>query len=917
MSLCLRLISVILFLCVILAQAHAEVVTNSNPLHHPHISLSPAVIPGGNIVPELVLNEDDRQFLAAHPVIRIAANRSGYPPLFSPTNEHAELAQGIAMDYLSLIAKRLNVQFKVGVQDSFEDSLNSVRDHNADMVVAAAQTSARTSYLTFTQPFIQADMALIVPRGQTVASPQSQLEDYVGKTFAIESGYAAGDYLRELFPSIKIKNYDTTEKALRAVASGEAEVYAGLFVTAHYQIEKFMISNLELAATFSLPSSRLGFAVRKDWPQLVSLMDRVISSMTQEERQQIESQWQPYFHFLQQANNKIRLTDEEQAYLKSIGSLTVGYDNAFAPFSAMAIDQNPQGMAFDYLKQIENRLGLPTSKLIGDTWSQVLQKLQRGEVHILIAAARSAEREHVMNFSGPYYSSPTVIVTHPRSAPVFELGDLAGKKLAVLRDHFYLEEIRRRFPAIEVVEMDDMATCMQSVVDHQTQATIGNMDVVDNLIRQKYLGQVQVAEIVRSAPSDLYFATAKDHPMLAQILNKAMDSFSSADHAAMRQKWMMATYESGLSWRKVGSVIVPVVVGMLLVLLISLFWNKRLSREVKRRQQVEQIVVNERDLATAQSSYRAQYIRTISHHVNAAVTSMRDTLELLKRHIDNHQPHGEPARLTDSLRTSVRALQQMLGNVLDYSRIESGKVTLNLKPGSLQELFFALADEYDVVARLKGLSFNFSVSPNLHDRVMMDAVRVRQLLTNLLSNATHFTQTGFVRFSIDQLDSNSDEAALAQPIEALQKAMLTHQKNNVMAATDNSMAPLSAYQWLRIMVEDSGPGISQAQQTELFHAYNILISNRQRAVPIQPKLDDEAVLSANGGLGLLICKELCELMGAQMQLFSHADDEVSNTLSDTAALTPDKRDVPIQSLVKKQGTIVVIILCVGLLDQDH
>ncbi|MFX8786141.1 hypothetical protein ABTM90_20175, partial [Acinetobacter baumannii] len=84
------------------------------------------------------------------------------------------------------------------------------------------------------------------------------------------------------------------------------------------------------------------------------------------------------------------------------------------------------------------------------------------------------------------------------------------------------------------------------------------------------------------------------------------------------------------------------------VLLISLFWNKRLSREVKRRQQVEQIVVNERDLATAQSSYRAQYIRTISHHVNAAVTSMRDTLELLKRHIDNHQPHGEPARLTDS-----------------------------------------------------------------------------------------------------------------------------------------------------------------------------------------------------------------------------------------------------------------------------
>jgi two-component system sensor histidine kinase EvgS len=184
-----------------------------------------------------------------------------------------------------------------------------------------------------------------------------------------------------------------------------------------------------------------------------------------------------------------------------------------------------------------------------------------------------------------------------------------------------------------------------------------------------------------------------------------------------------------------------------------------------------------------------------------------------------------------------RSMLELIGDILDIARIETGHLSLTLAPANLHELLASVARVFEGLARDKGLLLHVDLDPLTDRSVLIDPMRFKQVVSNLLGNAIKFTATGQVRLG-------------AQCAAALAGDHLT----------------------LRLSVEDTGIGISAEDQQRLFNPFIQGSNNEQSA-------------RSGSGLGLVISRNLCEMMGGQLHLSSVLDKGTRVDVTLTLALT--------------------------------
>ena len=179
---------------------------------------------------------------------------------------------------------------------------------------------------------------------------------------------------------------------------------------------------------------------------------------------------------------------------------------------------------------------------------------------------------------------------------------------------------------------------------------------------------------------------------------------------------------------------------------------------------------------------------------------------------DLSQDQHEMLRLISA---SGATLQQLLSDILDLARVESGRLSLAAAPFDLAQAVRDAGQLYAAPARAKGLQFFVDVDPNAEVWAVGDMVRVKQILTNLVSNSVKFTQTGFVRLTVERA------------ADRLGQAMF------------------------RFSVEDTGVGFDGACRERLFARFE--------------QADGSITRRFGGtGLGLAICRQLTEMMGGMI-----------------------------------------------------
>ncbi|GAD63329.1 hypothetical protein PA6_021_00250 [Aquipseudomonas alcaligenes NBRC 14159] len=235
---------------------------------------------------DLRLTEEERAWLAEHPVLRVGVERDGWPPfdVIDPQGRH----RGLSGDYLALLAERLGLRLQPVLLDDWDAALQALREGRVDLLPSVAMTPERQAYMAFSAPYLvssliftRADVAVQRPR------------DLAGKRVAIERGYVLQQALRDKVAGVQLLEVRDTESALRAVSSGRAEAYVGDMIVASYLIRELNLTNLELRGETGLSTSEFRFATRIDQTQLVALLDKALASLDEAEQAAIKERWLP------------------------------------------------------------------------------------------------------------------------------------------------------------------------------------------------------------------------------------------------------------------------------------------------------------------------------------------------------------------------------------------------------------------------------------------------------------------------------------------------------------------------------------------------------------------------------------------------------------------------------------------------
>lgn len=230
------------------------------------------------------LTDEEKTWLKDHPVVTIGLDPSYAPFEFNDEGEY----KGMSIDYLTWIEEQLGIDIQIVNFDSWSGLLNAAYEQKIDMTGAIIKTENRMPHLLFTDTFYSnSDVILVRTDSKTVT--ENDLKHL--KTGVIRD-YSVAFYLREKYPDMDLVEVDNIKEGLRMLSFGDLDAFVTDFSQAAYYIYKVGYQNI-----YAIESSKISldgdlrFGVRKDYPILVDVVNKVLRSMPTEVKLQIDQKW--------------------------------------------------------------------------------------------------------------------------------------------------------------------------------------------------------------------------------------------------------------------------------------------------------------------------------------------------------------------------------------------------------------------------------------------------------------------------------------------------------------------------------------------------------------------------------------------------------------------------------------------------
>ena len=234
--------------------------------------------------PSVILDQQEQAWLKTHPVIRIAPD-----PDFAPVGWFNKVGnyQGMNSNYIGLLENKLGIVFEVVRARDWQSVLDMARREEVDIVTPIARTSQREAYLLFSNTYI--NMKGVIVSNKDLPQVHS-LADLKGYKVAVVEGYLWDDELTPFQDVIDIDRFHDLQTALISTSRGVTDVTVSALDSIRFESRKEGILNLKVVAELQ-KEINLNFGVRKDWPQLVSILNKSLASISPSERTAIREQW--------------------------------------------------------------------------------------------------------------------------------------------------------------------------------------------------------------------------------------------------------------------------------------------------------------------------------------------------------------------------------------------------------------------------------------------------------------------------------------------------------------------------------------------------------------------------------------------------------------------------------------------------
>ncbi len=251
----------------------------------------------------------------------------------------------------------------------------------------------------------------------------------------------------------------------------------------------------------------------------------------------------------------------------------------------------------------------------------------------------------------------------------------------------------------------------------------------------------------------------------------------------------------------------------------QLLGSVHVARDISRQKQVEKELKDAKEAAEAANRSKSEFLANMSHEIRTPMNAILGFAEILSQKITDHQ-HRQYLK---TILKSGETLLALINDILDLSKIESGKLELEYEPVNIRQMMTEIRQMFIPRAEQKNIELKTEIADEVPELLISDGVRLRQILINLVGNAIKFTDKGYVRIRIN------------------------------CEMEENTVVPSSCT--LHFEIEDTGIGIPDNQQTLIFESFRQQEGQKNRKY-------------GGTGLGLTISKKLAELMNGNISLQS-------------------------------------------------
>ena len=512
------------------------------------------------------------------------------------------------------------------------------------------------------------------------------------------------------------------------------------------------------------------------------------------------------------AENGISWTEDELAFVEDHPVIRLGVDPEFVPFEFIDENGEYKGIAADYLSLISEKTGLQFEVVKSLTWPEAYDMALVGKIDALPAVGKTSEREEHFLLSEPYYYFKRVIVTRDTDTSISGMDDLDGMTVAVQRNsshHSYLLS----YPKINLSLYDSVEAALTAVATGTEKAFIGNLATTNYLIRSNGLTNLRFVSFEAEKQQALYFAVRKDWPELVSIFNKALSTITDSEKQVINNKWI--DLETDIDYGPIIRVLV-IVGGLIAVVFgVSFFWIARMRKEIRQRKQIQLDLEKAKREADEANEFKSSFMARMSHEIRTPLNAITGMSYLLKK----TEVSLTQSMYIDRITQAANNMLSIINDILDFSKIEAGKVELETTSFSMDQVIQDVVNIVSYKIDEQEIGFRLSKDPHVPNWFFGDSKRIEQVLLNVLNNAAKFTSAGEVSLDVRLIAKENDKYHIS------------------------------------FTIKDTGIGMTEEQVNKLFTPFEQGDSSINRRF-------------GGSGLGLSIVKNLVDMMGGEVKVFS-------------------------------------------------
>ncbi len=724
--------------------------------------------------------------------------RVGYFPYANfQEGGYGEHKQGAGYEYLQKISYITGWKYEY-VYGSFKECLDMLADGEIDLLGSVSYTPERAESIDYSTYAEGTERYWIYTREEHADLADGDLKQMNGCRIGATDGSYQKELLEKWLDSNQIqaevvicKGYDEMIEKL------DADELDALVVPA-------LSVNSDFIAIANIGAGDCYFGVSKSRPDLLKELNSALEEINNTET---DYSSKLYARYEGKAVINYALNKEEKQWLDAHeNTICVGYLKDNLPFCG---EENGKltGILGTVLDTVQEKYKITIKAVPCSTGEQMNEALQSGEIDIagpIIQDLYTQEQFQVILTDEIFDITPVVIYkgNEYRSS----LSTIAATDTSLYSELM----VSFLFPDAEIKQYDTQEECLEAVANGKAGATVIPSSKINLLNESPMTKSLSFAEMAKR--QELALFTTRENRRAATIINKAIEQSSNVLNGVVLAQNSVSEKKMTLQdvFAEYGGLAVGVSFVIIFVLLLLVY-----SLSVSRKKQME--ALKEAQDANAANIAKTTFLNHMSHDIRTPMNAIVGFTDIAMK----RKPDKEVENCLKKIRQSSEYLMTLINDVLDISRIESGK--LEYKPVPVD--FRNMTDTVLSIARgyIENRDLNFCVSREelKTPYVMADELRIREVLLNIISNAVKFTKDGgTISFAAENAPGNDDHHII-----------------------------------IRYRISDTGSGMSEEFQSRIFDEFS--------------QENDGARTSYKGtGLGMAIAKKYVDLMGGKIAVSS-------------------------------------------------